>query len=481
MAPADAAARLARRILLGRVRRGTPWTPGKHVEADAMKVAAWAASVSAAYRVLLVDHGIDLRRMPRGVRWQDLPVLTKAATFGRFALPELSRSLQPGEIADVLTSSGRSGQSFGFRLSARREHERSWFAIDLGLQDAFNVDGLATLLVNCLPMGVVFRSRAVAVANVSVREDMACAILRDIGPRFDQTILCTDPVFIRRILDEADQAGVDWTALNTSVILGEETLAESQRDFIAAAMGIDCDVDQHRTVASSFGVGELGLNLLFESRETIRIRRAARRNGDLARLLGITDEEPDPPLVFCYSPFRMHVEVPTPGADGYGELAFTMLGRKAVIPLPRFASGDVGRVLTPAEVTRAAAVAGVAAPWLPVVLLRGRAADRTSGVPSIESIKQWLYENHGEVSLLTGLFRLSPAAKPAELTLTLQAREGASEGQRQGLEAGLQRRRPASWPSIALKVVSAEAFPGRLLADYERKPSYRFGFGITVV
>ena len=100
-------------------------------------------------------------------------------------------------------------------------------------------------------------------------------------------------------------------------------------------------------------------------------------------------------------------------------------------------------------------------------------------MPSIESVKQWLYEDHAEASLLTGLFRLSPAAEPAELSLALQAREGASVGQRTALQAGLQRRRPASWPSITLKVLSAEAFPGRPLADYERKPSYRSVFENT--
>ncbi len=235
-----------------------------------------AAKHSSAYRTLLQEQGIDPAQLGPQTPWSSLPVLTKANTFERFPLSQLSRPLPARALADVLTSSGRGGRSYGFRLTAREQHEEAWFDIDLGLQDVFGVDEKPTLLVNCLPMGVVFRSRAVAVANVSVREDMACSILRDVGPGFQQTVLCTDPLFIRRLLDEAQAAGVDWRALNTSVIVGEEVLVEAQRDYIAARMGIDIGQDPHRLVGSSFGVGELGLNLLFETRETIRMRRAMR-------------------------------------------------------------------------------------------------------------------------------------------------------------------------------------------------------------
>ena len=170
-----------------------------------------AAGVSPAYAHLLREHG--------------LPVLSKANTFGRFQLAELARPVVTLTLADVLTSSGRSGSHFGYRLSERSAHEGASFGIDLGLEDAFRVDDLPTLLVNCLPMGVVFRTRSVAVANFSLREDMACAILRDIGPRFAQTLLCTDTLFVRRLLAEGRRAGVDWQALNTSVILCEDMLA----------------------------------------------------------------------------------------------------------------------------------------------------------------------------------------------------------------------------------------------------------------
>ena len=172
-------------------------------KSSALRACMDAARHSPAYRTLLQESGIN----PSGIGPQtdltSLPVLTKANTFERFALAQLARPLPATTLADVLTSSGRGGRSYGFRLTAREQYEEAWFDIDLGLQDIFGVDDKPTLLVNCLPMGVVFRSRAVAVANVSVRGYMACSILRDVGQGFAQTLLCTDQMFILRLLEES--------------------------------------------------------------------------------------------------------------------------------------------------------------------------------------------------------------------------------------------------------------------------------------
>ena len=430
----------------------------------AIRVAMLAARGSVAYRALLQAHGVDPASLGPQTRLETLPVLTQAGTFGRFTLVELAAAVSARDLADVLTSSGRGGPGFGFRLTRRRQHENSWRDIDLGLQDTFSVDQHPTLLVNCLPMGVVFRSRAVAVANVSVREDMACSILRDVGPRFAQTLLCTDPLFIRRILDRATGDGVDWPALNTSVILGEEMLVEAQREYIAARMGIDLDRPLGRLVLSSFGIAELGLNLLFETRETVRIGRALRRRQ--------ATEAEAPPTLFCFNPLRVHVEVIDADAAGFGELCFTLLDPQAVIALPRYTSGDIGRLPPRHEIEQAARQAGSAAPWLPVVALRGRRNDRPPGLPSVEQVKQALYRDHAVADHLSGAFRLRQESG-GRARLTLQAASEAAAD-----DPTLQRRLHAllavACPAVplALELLAPLAFPWRPLLDHERKFTY---------
>jgi phenylacetate-CoA ligase len=463
-------------MLLAHARRQPVEPALLRARAGAMRMARWAAGVSRAYAQLLHEHGLTPRQLAVGVPLDALPVLTKAGTFGRFTLAELARPLAIDQLADVLTSSGRSGSHFGFRLSERRSHDNAWFGIDLGLEDAFRVGEFPTLLVNCLPMGVVFQSRAVTVANVSVREDMACAILRDVGPGFAQTLLCADPLFIRRLLDAGRSAGVDWRALNTSVILGEEMLVEAQRDHIARHLGIDPDHAPHRMVGSSFGVGELGLNLLFETRQTVRMRRAARHTPALAALLQGGAVPPGAaqslPTVFCYAPQRLCVEIVDPDARGWGQLCLTLLDRRAVIPLPRFATGDLARLPTTHEVAQAARLAGVEAPWLPVVLLRGRQSDQLAGAPAVEAVKDVLYADFDDAEQLTGAFRIEAAPATVTPRVLVQA-TSAGAAQVPGLQQRLQLRAAQALLDVEIQLVAPEHFPGRPVLDFERKLAYR--------
>jgi phenylacetate-CoA ligase len=468
---AGATVRLLRKFILARGRRMNPDRMLERSRRGAARAAVRAARNSKAYRSLLREHQVQPTSIGVHTDLKTLPVLSKGNTFERFSLDELSRPIRATELADVLTSSGRGGPHFGFRLTGRKQYEASWFDIDLGLQDVFSVDDYPTLLVNCLPMGVVFQSRAVTVANVSVREDMACSILRDVGPRFAQTLLCTDPLFIRRVLNEAHRAGVDWKAINASVILGEEVLVEAQRDYIAARMGIDVDRDRHRFIGSSFGVGELGLNLLFETRETIRIRRAVRAQPDVAPSFSGFAGGGSMPSIFCFNPLRCHIEVLNPGSDGFGELCFTMLDPNAVIVLPRYATGDLGKLISRDEVARAAALAQTPEPWLPVLALRGRIRDRRAGMPSVESIKELIYSNHAFADQLSGAFRIAQNDH-GQVTLILQVSDEPS-----AIDATLSESFKMMVDStlkmpVAVELAARDSFPWRPALDYERKFAY---------
>lgn len=450
--------------------------------AGVLDAARRAATKSPAYRVLLAEHGLQPAQISAGLDIRRLPALTKDNTFGRFSLAELAGPLQPRDLADVLTSSGRGGRVFGVRLTTRQAHDRAWSDIDLGLQDAFDIDGQPTLIVNCLPMGVVFPSRAATVANVSVREDMACALLKNVAPAYAQTLVCTDPLFVNRLLDHAGSLGVDWKHLNASMILGEEMLAESQRTYIANRLGMDPDASGRRMVGSSYGVGELGLNLLFETRETIALRRALGRQPELARQLGALGAGAPMPSIFCFNPMRCHVEVLDPDADGVGELCITLLARDAVIPLPRYRTGDLASLMAPPLASGLCRAAGVAAPWLPMLAVHGRAADRLAGGLSAEAVKEAIYADPQLAAGLTGAFRLRRAASEtagsappdpaARHGLLLQTGgQGAPVGPA-ALRRLAERLRPVAGPGIDIALASGDDFPDRPLLDHERKFRY---------
>jgi len=491
--------RSCRRALLAYGRTVSPQALLQRSARGAVDVARATAERSPAYRQLLQECGL---RAPlrADTPLQALPVLNKGNTFGRFSVQELAGPLHPGDLADVLTSSGRGGTTFGIRLSTRKAHERAWFDIDLGLQEAFDIDRRPTLIVNCLPMGVVFPSRAATVANVSVREDMACAVLRSAGASFAQTIVCTDPLFVNRLLDHADASGLDWAALNTSMVLGEEVLVESQRDYIAGRLGIALDTapgQTHRMVASSFGIGELALNLLFETRETIALRRALRRLPAAAAALCGQGATGALPAIFCFNPLRCHIEALQPEAleshgltdvpahahahahtqaqaddDAFGELCFTLLDRNAVIALPRYTTGDLGRLIDPALAAWLCAQAGVPVPWLPMIALHGRIADRAAAGLSAEDVKEAIYADPALAKELTGAFRLQRGNSQGAGRLRLQARPGAAPARPTALHELSGRLAAGGAPHIDVAIVAADEFHGRPVLDYERKFRY---------
>ncbi|WP_046114382.1 hypothetical protein [Aquincola tertiaricarbonis] len=395
----------------------------------AQGIAERARQRSPAYRRLLLEHGISLVAPlpPLGA----LPVLDKDCSFARHPLEELAGGLRTQDIGQALTSSGRGGGVFGFKLSTRGEMRSARAAVDLGLQQMFRADERSTLVVNCLPMGVTFDAESATVANVSVREDMACALMQQLGPSYQQVVVCTDPLFVRRLLAHAEQIGLDWPRLHASMVLGEEMLVEPQRRFIADALGIT--PGDGRLVVSSMGIGELGLHLFFEDAACIAVRQALQAG---ARWPGLQDlEDADGlPSLFCFDAQRCHVETVGTDARGDGELVVTLLDPRTPLLLPRYATGDLARLVPPACAAAACQSLGLPPPVLPWLLVHGRRRDRAAGRPSVERIKECLYADAAVARRLTGAFRLQ-----ADGRLLVQAADACSDAELATLAGSLSR------------------------------------------
>ncbi len=431
-----------------------------------------AAARVPAYQELLAEGGVkpgDIRALA------DLtelcPVLTKETTFGRFSLDQLCQPGSLDQLATVVTSSGRGGR-LAFGLSTWAQAGRGRRDIDLALEHAFAVDSHRTLLINCLPMGVRFSSDVVTVAEVSVREDMALALASNFGPYYDQIILVGDPLFLKRLCDTARDQGIDWGAMRVNVVIGEEPFGENFRGYLAARLGVDLERESGGLIGSSMGVGELGLNLFHETRETIALRRRAARDPALARLLfGPAELGRAPPMLFVYNPLRVFVE--TLGADrgGFGRLTVTLTEGSAPLPLVRYQTGDLARpvALDPgAEIGGLRGGAESLALPLPLIAVAGAEADRLPDGRTVTDYKDALYIDHALADDLSGAFRLDwGEGRPR---LHLQLRQGAAEAA--DLGARLSQLLPGELAPEGLVVWPFETFPFGMTLDYERKFDY---------
>ena len=433
-----------------------------------------AAASAPAYRALLQEHGVAVDQVRDLASFSRLcPLLSHANTFRQFPLDQLSVGGALGDVADVLTSSGHGGR-FSFGVISRKQAAESPQFLDRAFDDAFKIASRKTLAINCLPMGVTFSSHQMTVATTSVREDMAVALVETFGHHYDQILLVGDPLFLKKLTDHAAKRGLDWSRYTVNAIIGEEVFGEHFRGYLAACFGLNPDRPDRGYIMSSFGVGELGLHLCYETKATIGLRRALFNTPSFAQeLLGIgTDDGCPLPMIFAFNPLRTFIEVIDPAADGYGRMTTSMLDPDRSVPLLRYQTGDVVRLLDQLQIDQMARRHGVTLAYdLPAALLalRGREREALPNGSHVAFYKDALYADHRIARYLTGAFRLTFVGARCTLNVQLAPSQAPIPT---FLEPGIRQAMPGHVQPEALVLWAYADFPFGMGLDYERKFSH---------
>jgi phenylacetate-CoA ligase len=220
---------------------------------------------------------------------------------------------------------------------------------------------------------------------------------------------------------------------------------------------------------SSFGVGELGLHLCYETPATIAVHRAASTDPELAReLLAAGDEATPPPMIFAFNPLRTFMEIVEPDRCGYGRLTISMLDDETPMPLMRYQTGDVARLLDAVEVADLAGQRGIVLPSdLPAMLLalKGRDKDALPNGSQLSVYRDVLYADQAIARNLSGAFRLvfEGTACTMHVQLAGEARADAA------VEQTLLRQLPDRARPMRLVLWPYARFPFGMCLDYERK------------
>ncbi|MCA1584576.1 MAG: hypothetical protein LC791_07325, partial [Acidobacteria bacterium] len=309
------------------------------------------------------------------------------------------------------------------------------------------------------------------VATTSVREDMAVALVQAFGTYYEQILLVADPLFMNRLVEYAAELGMDWRPHRLNVIIGEEVFGEHFRDCISQRLGLDPDRPEGGYLMSSFGVGELGMHLCYETPATIVLRRAAANDRAFARdLLGIEVDEPTP-IVFAFNPMRTFMEVTETDATGYGQMTISMLDTALRLPLLRYQPGDLARLLHRAEVIDTARRHRVGMPdTLPAALVavKGRKRETLPNGSHVAAYKDALYADHEAAGRLTGACRV--VFSKDECTLHVQLARGKEDDG--SIERGIVAALPAALRPAKILLWPYGQFPFGMSLDYERKFTY---------
>lgn len=426
-----------------------------------------AAQQAPFYKNILEQNGTD----PAQIHTIDdfrkkVPVIDKKATFGSFPVAQLCRNGNIGRPASVLTSSGHSGL-FAFGMYNADSAQSEIDHIDNELDLLFNVRNQATLLINCLPMGVQVYSRICTVAQTSVRADMVTALVRQFGQHYEQIILVGETAFIKRVLELGQSQGIDWRKLLVHIIVGEEPLAENARKFLEGIVGIDINQPETGFIGSSMGVAELGLHLFSELPDLIKLRRFLHENPEHRKSI-FGESATIVPLIFTYNPERIFVEV----LEG-GELALSVLDTSCPIPLIRYLTGDKAFALNQEIIAKVfpAIKETISAMELPLIAVEGRGDAISSGGVLVypEEVKEGLYLDPELARLTTANFRLRAGKDRGLLRIQLSPGIAVKSDLPEKFAEAI-----SSYVSAPLDVKCQEyaTFKGGMTLDYEQKFAY---------
>jgi phenylacetate-CoA ligase len=432
-----------------------------------------AAREVPAYGRILRRHGVeagdiatieDFRRR--------VPVIDKEGLFAANALREVCAGGGLDDVRLLFSSSGHTGV-FSYGVEKWAEGCSIAAALEFAMHNAYGILDRPTILINCLPMGVRIHTRTLPLADTGVREDVACALIHKLRNDFEQFILVGEHPFLKKLIEEGAEHGIDWHGLVVHVLTGGEYVPESFRSYLAALLGSRFDSVRQGSVGINFGLSELSVSVFGETVETVQIRRAAQEDADLRAALCGRETTICPPIMQYY-PTRTYVET-IPGEGGRSELVVSTLDPAAKIPLIRYNTKDVAVTMSHEELARTLRQFGhesLTPPFrLPAALAWGKleplAADDGRGIYP-EQVKEALYADFAVASAVTGNFRLEEPASPR---LLVQLREGrpASEELAAALERQLRRYVEGR---VDVRLLRYEQFPHGFAHDFERKNRY---------
>lgn len=295
-----------------------------------------------AYRAFLAAHGVEPSHVRTPEHFARLPLLTKRDYLEKYPLAERCRGGDLFSSDTIAVSSGSTGVPTFWPRSVADELPIAT-RFEQVFADSFGAASTSTLAVVCFPLGTwvggMFTTaccRHVAakgypvftVTPGNVKAEIL-RVVRELAPRFEQTILLGYPPFLKDVVDEGARSGIRFQDYATKLVLAGEVVTEQWRSLMAERLGSTQTI--LRGSASLYGTADAGV-LGNETPLSIAIRRfLADRPDDARALFG----EARLPTLVQYDPSVRYFE------EHEGTLVFT--GDNGV-PLVRYHISDRGGV-----------------------------------------------------------------------------------------------------------------------------------------
>jgi phenylacetate-CoA ligase len=322
----------------------------KEREDQALKLFRDCADKVPAYKDFLKSNGIQVSKIKTLEDFQKVPPVTKANYLRQYPLEDLCMEGTLAQSLVFTSTSGSTGAPFYFPRNGILDWQSSIYH-EMFLRTCALDKKKSTLILVCFGMGVWIggvityeafktiseRGYPLTILTPGVNKKEIYEALKNIGPKFDQVILCGYPPFMKDVIDEGKDNGVTWNNYDLKIVFAAEAFSEKFRDYIMRKTGIK---NAYRDTMNIYGSADLG-TMAEETPLSILIRRLALKNKKIYQK--IFKDANRLPTLAQFNPNFINFEAVN------GRVYCT--GNNA-LPLVRYDIGDNGGVLDYADIEK---------------------------------------------------------------------------------------------------------------------------------
>ena len=296
-----------------------------------------------AYKDFLLKHHINTDKICSLQDFANVPPIDKQNYLKVYSYKDL---VWDGDVKQPITihsTSGSTGEPTYLQRNFASDLRREFIINNFFKNNNLTITG-PTLLVITFGMGVWsggmglytaaylsinFNKYPISIVSPGVNKIEVLKILKRIAPDFKQVVIAGYPPFVKDVLDEAVETGVDLGSFDLRFIFTGEAFSEEFRDYVAKKSHLG---DLFLDTMNTYGTSEFGATAV-ETPLSILVRRLADKQM-LKRLFGDMNKTP---TLAQYIPYFVNFECVE------DELILTGDG---AVPLIRYKSGDNGGVLS---------------------------------------------------------------------------------------------------------------------------------------
>lgn len=301
-----------------------------------------------AYKDFLEKNSIDPRAIRTWADFQSVPRTSKKNYLRQYPLEKLCWGGTLESPIVFSATSGSTGKPFYFPRSEKIDWQQSIIS-ELFLRNTSAKSSGPTLVMVCFGMGVWIGglinyqgfsyinergfSLSILTPGVNIKETLNA--LRELAPSYRNLILVGYPPFMKDVVDEAIDAGIDFTRYHIRFLFAAEAFTENFREYLISKAG---GGNLYRDTMNIYGSADIGA-MAFETPTSILMRRLALEHKGIFEALFASIKKT--PTLAQYNPLFITFEAPN------GEILIT---GNNTIPLIRYDIGDNGGVFSFSEI-----------------------------------------------------------------------------------------------------------------------------------